>query len=97
MTGDKACPINPLTMHDVYVEGNIENIAQTIPHDIYRILGFMENILIEVDFSLKELQIYIDLFKEFRDVFAWSYEEIPGIYPRIIKQKIMTYSDAKSV
>jgi hypothetical protein len=30
-------------------------------------------------------------------VFAWSYEEIPGIDPRIVEHEIMTYLDVKSV
>jgi hypothetical protein len=33
------------------------------------------------------------LFKEFRDVFAWSYEEIPGIDPKIVQHKIRTYEN----
>jgi hypothetical protein len=30
-------------------------------------------------------------------VFAWSYEEIPGIDPQIVQHKIRTYENAKSV
>jgi hypothetical protein len=41
--------------------------------------------------------IYTKLFKEFQDVFAWSYEEIPGIDPRIVKHEIRTYPDAKPI
>ena len=41
--------------------------------------------------------IYTKLFKEFWDVFAWSYEEMPRINPWIIKHEIKTYSDAKHV
>jgi hypothetical protein len=39
----------------------------------------------------------MELFKEFRDVFAWSYEEIPGNNPRIVKHDIKTYPDVKPV
>jgi hypothetical protein len=39
----------------------------------------------------------MDLFKEFHDVFSWSYEEIPRIYPRIIEHEIMTYPNTKPV
>jgi hypothetical protein len=39
--------------------------------------------------------IYTDLFKQFLDVFAWSYEEMLGINPRIVKHEIKTYLDAK--
>jgi hypothetical protein len=41
--------------------------------------------------------IYIELFKELLDVFAWSYEEIPGIDPHIVEHEIKTYPDAKPV
>jgi hypothetical protein len=69
MTGDKACPINPLAMHIVYTEGNMETIAQMIPIDISRIPGIMENIFIGADCSPEEIQIYTDLFKEFATCF----------------------------
>jgi hypothetical protein len=97
MTGDKACPINPLATHAVYTDENMTTIAQMIPIDISRIPGVVENIFIEANYSTKEIQIYIDLFKEFHNVFAWSYKEIPGIDPRIVEHEIMTYPDAKPV
>jgi hypothetical protein len=78
-------------------EGNMETIAQMIPIDISRILGIVENIFIGADCSPEEIQIYTDLFKEFRDVFSWSYKEMPGIDPRIIEHEITTYPDAKLV
>ena len=31
---------------------------------------------------------YIDLFKEFIDVFAWSYEDLRAYYTNIIQHKI---------
>jgi hypothetical protein len=97
MTGDKAYPINPLAMHIVYTEGNMERIAQTIPIDISRIPGIVENIFVGAGCSPEEIRIYIDLFKEFHDVFSWSYEEMPGIDPRIVEHEITTYPDAKPV
>ena len=50
-----------------------------------------------MDCSPEEIQIYIDLFKEFCDIFAWSYEEMLGIDPKIVEHEIKTYPDAKSV
>jgi len=41
--------------------------------------------------------IYTDLVKEFRDVFFWSYEEMPGIDPQIVEHEIRTYPDVKPV
>jgi hypothetical protein len=97
MTGDRSCPINPLATHVVYAEGNMETIAEMIPIDISRTPGIVENILVGADCSPEEIRIYMDLFKEFCDVFAWSYEEMPGIDPRIVEHEIMTYPDAKPV
>ena len=44
-----------------------------------------------------EIQTYKALFQEFHDVFAWSYEEMPGIDPAIVVHEIKTYPDAKPV
>jgi hypothetical protein len=57
----------------------------------------VENVFVGADCSLKEIQVYTDLFKEFHDVFSWSYEEILGIDPRIVEHEITTYPDAKPV
>ena len=45
----------------------------------------------------KEIAIYTALFKKFRDVFSWSYEEMPTIDPSIVEHEIRTYLDAKPV
>jgi hypothetical protein len=82
--GDQPCPINLLAMQEIYVEGNMETIAETIPINISQNPGVVENILIGVDFSPEEIQVYTDLFKEFCDVFSWSYEEIPDIDPQSV-------------
>jgi hypothetical protein len=42
----------------------------------------------------KSTQIFL---KNFCDVFAWSYEEMPGIDPKIVEHEITTYPDAKPV
>jgi hypothetical protein len=97
MTRDRSCPINPLATHTVYVDGNMETITEMIPIDISRTPGVVEKVFVGADCSPKEIQIYTDLFKEFHDVFSWSYEEIPGIYKIIVEHKIMTYPDAKSI
>ena len=47
--------------------------------------------------SLDEIKEYTELFKEFRDIFAWSYKEMSGIDPRIVEHEIDTYLDAKPV
>jgi hypothetical protein len=97
MTGDRSCPINPLSTHEVYAEGNMATIAETIPINISRTLGVVENVFIGADCSPEEIQVYTNLFKEFCDVFAWSYDEMPGIDPKIVEHEITTYLDTKPV
>jgi hypothetical protein len=82
-------------MHDIYTEGNMASIYPTISIDISHILGKVENVYIGADCFLEEILIYIELFKEFRDVFTWSYEEMSGIDPRIVEHEIKTYPNAK--
>ena len=97
MMGDQSCPINPLATHEVYAEGNMGTIAKTIPINISITPGIVENVFIGADCSPEEIQIYTDLFKEFHELFAWSYEEIPSIDPKIVEHEITTYLDAKPI
>jgi hypothetical protein len=97
MTGDQSCPINLLASHEIYVDGNMATITETIPINISRNPDVVENVFVRADCSPEEIQIYTDLFKEFCDVFAWSYEEMLGIDPKIVEHEITTYPDAKLV
>lgn len=72
-------------------------ISQIVPVNISRNPNIIENVFIGDDCSPVEIQTYIDLFKDFRDVFAWSYEEIPGIDPSIVHHEIKTYENAKPI
>jgi hypothetical protein len=76
MNGDAPCPVNPLAMHKIYAEGNMESIAETIPIDISRTPGVMENVFVRADCSPEEIQIYTELFKEFHDM------SFPGLMRR---------------
>jgi hypothetical protein len=53
--------------------------------------------LIQIDFSTYEIQTYTTLFKEFHDIFSWTYEETLGIGPRIFKHEIKTYENVKLI
>ena len=68
---------------------------ECLPRGIWKI--FLLLYLLTSNCSSEEIAIYIALFKEFRDVFAWSYEEMAGIYPSIVEHEIQTYLDAKPV
>jgi hypothetical protein len=41
--------MNPLAKHNVYDKGNMENILETIPINIFRTLDVVENIFIGAD------------------------------------------------
>lgn len=57
----------------------------------------VENVFIGKICTPEEISKFTDLFKELHDVFAWSYDEMPGIDPSIVEHKIITYSNAKPV
>ena len=78
-------------------DGNMENIFSTIPINISRYPGRIENVYIWEECSHAEILEYTELFKEFRDIFAWSYDEVPGIDPHIVEHEIKTYPNAKLV
>jgi hypothetical protein len=87
----------PESTHDVFSEGNLSNISPTIPIDISIKPGVVKNVHIRASCSPDEIATYMSLFKEFCDIFAWSYEEISGINPDIVIHEIKTYPDAKPV
>jgi hypothetical protein len=87
----------PQFTQDVFAEGNLSNISPMIPIDISVKPGIVENINIGTSCSPEEIVTYTSLFKEFHDIFAWSYEEMPGIDPSIVVHEIKTYPGAKPV
>jgi hypothetical protein len=87
----------PDSTHDVLYEGNLSNISPTIPLDISIKPVVVENVHIGDSCSTEEVVTYKSLFQEFRDIFAWIYEEMPGIDPNIVVHEIKTYPGAKPV
>jgi hypothetical protein len=87
----------PQSTCDVFAEGNLSNISPTIPIDISVKPGIVENVHIGASCSPDEIVTYTSLFKEFHDIFSWSYEEMPGIDPSIMVHEIKTYPRAKPV
>jgi hypothetical protein len=87
----------PESAHDVFVEGNLRNISPTIPIDISIKPGIVENVHIGASCSSDEIVTYTSLFKEFCDIFTWSYKEMPGIDPAIVIHEIKTYPGAKPI
>ena len=80
-----------------YAEGNMDKLSPTIPINISRTPRKIENVYVGADCSPNEIDAYTKLFKEFRDVFAWSYDEMPCIDPHIVEHEIKTYLDARPI
>ena len=72
-------------------------ITKTNPADILVKPGTVEHIHIGQNCSTEEAESFRALFKEFHDIFAWTYEEMSGIDPSIVIQKIKTYTTANPV
>jgi hypothetical protein len=89
--------VSALTNLSINKIGDSSNISPTIPIDISVKPGIIENVHIGASCSPDEIVIYTSLFKEFRDIFAWTYEEMPGIDPSIVVHEIKTYPRAKPV
>jgi hypothetical protein len=87
----------PLDTHGIYAKGNMASISPIVMIKISHIPGKLENVYISADYSLEEIQIYTELFKEFHDVFSWLHEKMPGIDPHIIEHEIKTHPDAKPI
>ena len=86
LVGDVDTPINPLPREGIFAKGNMEKISATIPFNISANPNIVENVHIAATYSLEEIAIYTTLFQEFRNVFSWSYEEMPGIDPSIVEE-----------
>jgi len=81
-------PYSPL---DIFSEGNLGVISPTIPIDISIKPWVVRHIHVGASCSGEEIHMLTYLFKEYRDVFAWSYEEMSGIDPSIVINEIQTY------
>jgi hypothetical protein len=90
-------PQSLILTQDTLSEGNMSNISTTIVINISIKEGVVENINLGANCTPDEVVSYTALFKEFHDVLAWSYEEMPGIDPSIVVHEIKTYPDAKPV
>jgi len=78
-------------------EGNLGVISPTIPIDISIKPGIIEQIYIGVSCSDEKIGTLTSLFKEFHDIFAWSYKDMSVMNPSIIIHEIKTYTNVKLV
>lgn len=47
--------------------------------------------------SLVERKELVEMLKEYRDMFGWFYEDMPGINPEIVQHHMHLYPDAEPV
>jgi hypothetical protein len=73
------------------------NISPTIKIDISIKNGVIEEITIGVACTPQEMTIYKSLFQEYREIFSWSYIEMPGLNPSIIEHRIDTWPNITPV
>ena len=85
------------TINTVDSKRNLSNIEETIAINISTKIDVIENIYVGKCCSTSKMEIYEALFHEFRDVFAWSYDEMPGIDLSIVEHEIKMYPDVKPV
>ena len=88
---------DPIPTPDTFEEGNMANISPVIQIDIAAPGGTPELITLGASCSKQEIEEYNKLFREFRDVFARSYTEMPGLDPAIIEHHIDTWPDVPPV
>eukprot|EP00253_Pinus_taeda_P018590 PITA_18590 len=72
-------------------------LMETIIINVLTKPNVVENIHVGKSCSSLELEIYCALFCKFRDVLAWSYEEMLGIDSSIFEHEIKMYLDVKPV
>jgi hypothetical protein len=84
---------NPISASDAFEEGNMANISLTIKIDISIKNGIVEEITIGATCTPQEITTYKALFQEYKDIFSWSYTEIPGLDPSIVEHRIDTWPD----
>ena len=61
-------------IHNVESEGNLSNITKTTLINISVKPRVFENVHLGHKFSSPKIKSYMTLFREFRDVFSWTYE-----------------------
>jgi hypothetical protein len=88
---------NPIPAPDDFEEGNMANISPTIKIDISIKNDIVEEITIGAACTPQEITAYTTLFQEYRDIFAWSYMEMPSLDPSIVEHHIDTWPDITPV
>jgi hypothetical protein len=73
------------------------NISPTDKINISIKLRIIKEITIGTACSPKEFIVYKALFQEYRDIFSWSYIEMPILDPSIVEHRITTWPDVAPI
>jgi len=90
-------PSTYTTIQTINSKGNMGNLSKSMLIDISVKTGIVENIQIGAYCNTEEIARFTSLFKEFCDVFSWSYDEMPDIDPSIVEHEIKIYDNAKPI
>ncbi|CAL9028625.1 unnamed protein product, partial [Prunus brigantina] len=92
MQADKAplpCPFQePMTAPKHMQDGSTAVAEQLETIDLSNDPSVPRPISVSVHLTGEEKEALVSLLKEFRDVFAWSYEEMPGLNPNLVSHTL---------
>jgi len=88
-------PLLYTTIQTLDSKGNMGTISNKFLIDISVKTNIVKNMHIGIDCNPEEIASFTCLFKEFHDVCAWSYEEIPDIDPSIVEYEIKVYDNGR--
>ena len=86
--------ITEVTKEDSFIEDDAEGAPPTFEEGVQATvdelkevnIGTIEDprpIFINANLSLEEEDAYVELLEEYKDVFAWTYKEMPGLDPKV--------------
>ena len=82
---------------DIYDDGVYEGLAKVKEVNLAAPGETPKPIFVSVDLSKEEESDLITLLKEYKDCFAWSYEDMKGVPPEVVQHTILIRDDAKPV
>ena len=56
-----------------------------------------KNVLISANLVADEEHAIVKVLREYRDGFAWSYEDMPGLDPTLVEHRLVLRPDAKPI
>ena len=100
--------INEVTKEESPIEDNAEDAPPTFEEGIRATVDELKEvnigitndprpIFINANLSLEEEDAYVELLKEYRDVFAWTYKGMPGLDPKVVVHHLSVRHGVRSM